>query len=63
MFIKRRQRYEKKKVQDFAVDALEWCTALEIITGKGTEKALDPQGSTNRAACATIISRYTNTVK
>ncbi len=54
---------DDEKVQDFAVDALEWCTALEIITGKGTEKALDPQGSTNRAECATIISRYTNTVK
>ena len=48
------------KVQKFAVDGMEWCTAKGIISGKGEEpKVLDPQGSTNRAECATIISRYT----
>ncbi len=48
------------KVQKFAVDGMEWCTAKGIISGKGEEpKLLDPQGNTNRAECATIISRYT----
>ena len=48
------------KVQQFAVDGMKWCTAKGIISGKGEEpKHLDPQGSTNRAECATIISRYT----
>ena len=50
---------DDEKVQEFAVGALQWCAAKEIITGKGEEKALAPQGSTNRAECATIISRYT----
>ena len=49
------------KVQEFAIDGMEWCTAKGIISGKGEEpKKLDPQGNTNRAECATIISRYTN---
>ena len=48
------------KVQKFAVDAVKWCVAEEIITGKGEEpKVLDPQGNTVRAEAATIISRYT----
>ena len=48
-------------VQAFAKDAMEWCTAKGIISGKGNEpKILDPQGSTSRAECATIISRYTD---
>lgn len=46
------------KVQSFAREALEWCAAEQIITGKGVERALDPQGNTNRAECAAIISRY-----
>lgn len=49
------------KVQKFAVDGMEWCTAKGIISGKGEEpKVLDPQGNTIRAECATIISRYTD---
>ena len=49
------------KVQVFAVDGMKWCTAKGIISGKGEEpKSLEPQGNTNRAECATIISRYTN---
>ena len=51
------------KVQEFAVEALEWCAAKGIITGKGVEKALDPQGNTNRAECAAIINRYTKYVE
>ncbi len=48
-------------VQVFAAEAMEWCTAEGIISGKGNEpKILDPQGSTSRAECATIISRYTD---
>lgn len=54
---------DDEKVQEFAVEALKWCAAKEIITGKGEEKALVPQGSTNRAECATIISRYTDNVE
>ena len=47
------------KVQEFAVDGMEWCVAKGIISGKGEEpKVLDPQGSTIRAECATIISRF-----
>lgn len=51
------------KVQEFAVEALEWCAAKEIITGKGVEKAIVPQGNTNRAECAAIINRYTDYVE
>ena len=51
------------KVQEFAVDAVKWCVAEGIISGKGEEpKILDPQGSTVRAEAATIISRYTKPV-
>ncbi len=49
------------KVNRFAKDAMEWCTAMGIISGKGEEsKVLDPQGNTVRAEAATIISRYTD---
>ena len=54
---------DDENVQAYAVEALEWCVAKEIITGKGEEKALEPQGSTYRAECATIISRYTENVE
>ena len=49
---------DDENVQAYAVEALEWCVAKEIITGKGEEKALEPQGSTYRAECATIIMRF-----
>ena len=50
-----------KNVQVFATDAVQWCVAEGIISGKGEEgaKILDPQASTCRAEAATIISRYT----
>ena len=51
------------KVQPFADNAMKWCVAEQIIQGKGEEpKILDPQGDTNRAECATIISRYIEAV-
>jgi len=48
------------EVQEFAVDALKWAVAEEIITGKTIDGQLllDPQGSANRAECATIIQRF-----
>mgnify|MGYP000739401668 CR=1 FL=1 len=47
-------------VQEFAVDALKWAVSEGIITGKTIdgELRLDPQGSANRAECATIIQRF-----
>jgi len=47
-------------VQEFAVDAMKWAVAEEIITGKTIDGKLmlDPQGSANRAECATIIQRF-----
>lgn len=49
------------KVQAYAKEALQWCVANGIIEGTGvTEKIIDPQASTIRAVCATIISRYTD---
>ncbi len=52
-------------VQEFAIDAVQWCVAEGIISGKGEEgaKLLDPQASTCRAEAATIISRYTEVDK
>ena len=46
------------KVSVFAKDAMKWCTDRGIITGDGQTRMLLPQGNTNRAVCATIISRY-----
>ena len=51
-------------VQEFAVDAMKWAVSEGIITGKTFEGQpegklfLDPQGSANRAECATIIQRF-----
>jgi len=47
-------------VQEFAVDALKWAVSEGIITGKTIDGKLllDPQGSANRAECATIIQRF-----
>ncbi len=47
-------------VQEFAVDAMKWAVAEGIITGKtiNGQLLLDPQGSANRAECATIIQRF-----
>ncbi len=47
-------------VQEFAKDAMKWAVGNEIITGKTVDGklVLDPQGSANRAECATIIQRF-----
>ena len=43
-------------VSGFAQDAMEWAVCAEIITGdNGT---LNPQGTTNRAVCATMVQRF-----
>jgi len=55
---------DAENVQPFAQDAMKWAVAEGIITGKTLEgqpedkKFLDPQGSANRAECATIIQRF-----
>ena len=47
-------------VQEFAKDAMKWAVSEGIITGKtiNGQRLLDPQGSANRAECATIIQRF-----
>jgi len=47
-------------VQVFAIDAMKWAVSEGIITGKtiNGQLLLDPQGSANRAECATIIQRF-----
>lgn len=50
-------------VSPFAEDALKWCTAAGIISGDGQTGMLMPQGNTNRAVCATIISRYIKNIE
>ena len=43
-------------VNAFAREGMSWCTDNKIITGDNGR--LNPQNSTNRAECATIISRF-----
>ena len=47
-------------VQPFAKEAMKWAVGNGIITGKTVDGVLvlDPQGSANRAECATIIRRF-----
>ena len=51
---------DAEDVQPFATDAMKWAVKEEIITGKTINEKLllDPQGSANRAECATIIQRF-----
>lgn len=51
---------DAKNVQEFAQDAMKWAVKEGIITGKTINGVLclDPQGSANRAECATIIQRF-----
>lgn len=44
------------KVSGFAKEAMEWAVAVEMI--KGDSGYLNPQGKSNRAVCATIITRF-----
>lgn len=45
-------------VSGFAKQAMQWCVAEGIITGKNNGTQLDPQGNATRAECATIIRRF-----
>ncbi len=51
---------DAETIQPFAQEAMKWAVSEEIITGKTIdgELLLDPQGSANRAECATIIQRF-----
>ncbi len=51
---------DAENVQIFARDAMKWAVKEGIITGKTIDGVLclDPQGSANRAECATIIQRF-----
>ena len=47
---------DASSVNVFAREGMSWCTDNKIITGDNGR--LNPQNSTNRAECATIISRF-----
>ena len=49
---------DANRVSDYAHEAMEWAVANKIISGKAGGKEIDPQGSTTRAECATIIQRF-----
>ena len=51
---------DAESIQPFAQEAMKWAVKEEIITGKtiNGQLLLDPQGSANRAECATIIQRF-----
>lgn len=44
------------KVSSYAVEAMQWAVAKQIITGKNGK--LEPAGKASRAECATIIMRF-----
>ena len=44
------------KVSDYAREAMEWAVAIKMVQGDGG--LLNPQGKSNRAVCATIITRF-----
>ncbi len=46
-------------VHEFAWDAMEWAVENKIISGDNGK--LNPQGRTNRAVCATMITRFCQT--
>lgn len=50
---------DASKVSGFALDAMQWAVAVGIITGDNGY--LNPQGSTSRAVCATMIQRFCET--
>lgn len=43
-------------VSAFALDGMNWCISKGIITGD--QGKINPQGTVNRAVCATMISRF-----
>lgn len=44
------------QVSGFSYEAMQWSVAHELV--KGDQGNLNPQGTTNRAECSTIIQRY-----
>ncbi len=44
------------QVSSFSYEAMQWSVAHELV--KGDKGNLNPQGTTNRAECSTIIQRY-----
>ena len=49
---------DKSSVSAFAIDGMNWCISKGIITGD--QGKINPQGTVNRAVCATMISRFHN---
>lgn len=49
-------------VSPFAVEAMNWAVAAGLISGEGVDGSLNPQGDASRAVCATIMSRFINSV-
>ena len=47
---------DKSSVSAFAIDGMNWCISKGIITGD--QGKINPQGTVNRAVCATMISRF-----
>ena len=45
-------------VQEYAKDAMAWAAGAGIIKGKDGQNILAPQGNTNRAESAAVISRF-----
>ena len=45
-------------IQGYAKDAMAWAVGAGIIKGKDGQKILAPQGNTNRAESAAVISRF-----
>lgn len=44
------------KVSSYAKEAMEWAVAIKMV--QGDSGLLNPQGKSNRAVCATIITRF-----
>ncbi len=49
---------DNSNVSKYAKEPLQWCVATGIISGDGQTGELMPLGTTNRAVCATIITRF-----
>ena len=47
-------------VQEYAAEAMSWAVGTGVITGKYDQTVLDPMGSSLRADCATVLSRFTD---
>ncbi len=45
-------------VNDYAKEAMQWCVAEGIISGKDNGVRLDPLGNAARAECAAIVTRF-----